>query len=123
MANDATAWMFESCPDSVEFADDPAFPNDRDKLLRRIVRSFIARRIITGVTQMPATAAGNLETGTPSASVGSNAITGSNLDSTKWICTANETKMNGPVGTDSVIQTQTWVTYSAYVSVDLSTTA
>lgn len=106
-----TAWMFVTCPDSLEFRDNPSNP---ELIQARVVRRFNCTRIHTGASSMPATAAGSVLTGTPSASIGSSTITGSNIDSLKWVCVANNTEMQGPVGTDALKQSQTWETYSEW---------
>ena len=112
-----TAWMFEECPDAVEFKDLPD-PHPT-KVLKRIMRSFVAHRIITNATQMPATAAGTLATGTPQASIGSANVQGAAIQGLKWVCVSNVTKMQGVCGTNALRQTQRWVTFTPWTEFDL----
>jgi hypothetical protein len=114
-----TPWLFQNCPDSVEFRDlVPPHPSIVEK---RIIRSFTCHRYITNATTMPGTAAGNLATNTPAADIGGSVtIQGAAISSLKWICVANETSMQGPPGTQALKQTQRWVTYTEWEEFDLA---
>lgn len=121
----ATPWMFQSCPDTVEFRDKPAAEGSTPNpniVQKRIMRSFTAFKILTGVTySVLPTEAGNLAENTPSASYGSGSLQGAGINSAlKWICITNNAEMIPPVGTDAIKITQTWVTYGPWEDFDLS---
>lgn len=117
----ATPWMFQSCPDTVEFRDKPG-SGDSNLIQKRIMRSFTAIKIFTAVNwTVPPTAAGNLADSTPEATYGSGTLKGAGIETgLKWLCVSNNTEMIQPVGTDAIKVTQTWITYTPWADFDLS---
>jgi hypothetical protein len=118
MAAVYTNWLFVDSPDGVEFQTNPL---NAEEIQKRIVRTFVRRRIVTGLSGNRATDAGTKSSTAPTAFTGANSLTGASHSGLDWVCTSDDIRQVGPPGTDVVEQVQTWITYTAWADFDLAT--